>query len=87
MPQTVDFFRARLEAIRGWPRAIDLRHPLAVLTTRLPWSQLEAALAPIGRGNVRERILPEGEDLFGSGGGVGLARPSVTLAVRGYRSD
>ena len=38
MTQTVDFFRARLDAM------IDLRHPLAVLATRLPWSQLEAEL-------------------------------------------
>ena len=31
MAQTMDFFRARLDAMRGWPRAIDLRHPLAVI--------------------------------------------------------
>ena len=37
---TDDFFRARLEQM------IDLRHPLAVLATRLPWSAIEAALAP-----------------------------------------
>ena len=35
---TDDFFRARLEQM------IDLRHPLAVLATRLPWSAIEAAL-------------------------------------------
>ena len=62
MAQTVDFFRARLDAM------IDLRHPLAVLATRLPWLQLEAELAPIWRRESREGILPEGEDLFGSGG-------------------
>ena len=46
MAQTVDFFRARLGAM------IDLRHPLAVLATRLPWLpwlKLEAELAPIWR--------------------------------------
>ena len=32
---TDDFFRARLEQM------IDLRHPLAVLATRLPWSAIE----------------------------------------------
>ena len=37
---TPDFFRARLDAM------IDLRHPLAVLATRMPWAQIEAALAP-----------------------------------------
>ena len=33
---TTDFFRARLDAM------IDLRHPLAVLATRMPWSQIES---------------------------------------------
>jgi hypothetical protein len=36
---TDDFFRARLDQM------IDLRHPLAV-STRMPWSDIEAALAP-----------------------------------------
>ena len=36
--QTPDFFRARLDGM------IDLKHPLAVLATRLPWAQLEAEL-------------------------------------------
>lgn len=62
MTQSVDFFRARLDAM------IDLRHPLAVLATRLPWPQLEADLAPIWRRQVRDGVLPEGEDWFGSGG-------------------
>jgi transposase, IS5 family len=62
MAQTVDFFRARLDAM------IDLRYPLAVLATRLPWSQLEAELAPIWRRESRDGILAEGEDWFGSGG-------------------
>ena len=75
MTQTVDFFRARLDAM------IDLRHPLAVLAARLPWSQLEAELAPIWRRHVREGILPESEDLFGSGGGV-LVGSGVSHAGR-----
>ena len=62
MAQTMDFFRARLDAM------IDLRHPLAVLATRLPWPRLEAELAPIWRRDARTGMLPEGEDLFGSGG-------------------
>ena len=36
---TDDFFRARLDSM------IDLRHPLAVLAGRLPWSAVEAALS------------------------------------------
>jgi IS5 family transposase len=35
-----DFLRPRLDAM------IDLKHPLAVLAQRLPWAQIEAALAP-----------------------------------------
>ena len=62
MTQTVDFFHARLDAM------IDLRHPLAVLATRLPWLQLEADLAPIWQRRPRDGVLPEGEDWFGSGG-------------------
>ncbi len=36
---TDDFFRARLYAM------IDLRHPLAVLAQRMPWVEIERALA------------------------------------------
>jgi IS5 family transposase len=38
---TDDFFRARLDHM------IDMRHPLAVLTTRMPWAQIEASLTPL----------------------------------------
>ena len=75
MTQTIDFFRARLDAM------IDLRHPLAVLATRLPWLRLEAELAPIWQRDAREGILPDGVDLFGSGGGV-LAAAGVSYAGR-----
>jgi transposase, IS5 family len=75
MAQTVDFFRARLDAM------IDLNHPLAVLGTRLPWAQLEAELAPIWRREARAGVLPEGDDLFGSGGGV-LVAAGVSHAGR-----
>ena len=37
---TPDFFRSRLDQM------IDLRRPLAVLSTRLPWASIEAAVAP-----------------------------------------
>lgn len=37
---TDDFFRARIDQM------IDLGHPLAVLAERLPWAELQAALAP-----------------------------------------
>ncbi|MBB5413930.1 hypothetical protein HDG34_007913 [Paraburkholderia sp. HC6.4b] len=38
---TPDFFRSRLNAM------IDLRHPLAGLATRIPWTSIEATLAPV----------------------------------------
>ena len=38
-PATDDFFRARIDQM------IDLRHPLAVLASRMPWQELEARVA------------------------------------------
>jgi IS5 family transposase len=67
-----DFFRARPEPM------IDLKHPLAVLATRLPWCAIEAVLAP----KLARQALPpkrvQGQDLLGSfevelGGGVSSA--------------
>ena len=56
---TPDFFRSRLDAM------IDLKHPLAVLATRLPWAEIEAALAP----KMARQVLPtrrvRGQDLLG----------------------
>ena len=37
--QEFDFFRSRIDAM------INLNDPLAVLTSRLPWGQIEAAVA------------------------------------------
>src|SRR5258708_19239710 len=53
------FFRSRLDAM------IDLRHPLAVLATRIPWVSIEAALAPVFERRAREGRLSEDVDLFG----------------------
>ena len=39
MSDTADFFRSRLD------RMIDLRHPLAVLASRMPWQEIEASVA------------------------------------------
>ena len=38
-PATDDFFRARIDQM------IDLRHPLAVLASRMPWQEIEAGVA------------------------------------------
>ena len=66
---------------------IDLRHPLVVLTGRLPWSQIEAALAPaFARKNRLGRVMPGG-DLFGttleiSGAGISAAgRPRLPIRL------
>ena len=37
---TVGFFRVRLDGI------VDLRHPLTVLASHMPWIEIKAALAP-----------------------------------------
>lgn len=56
---TDDFFRARLDQM------IDLRHPLAVLASRMPWSQIESSLAPMFAHRERKGRLSEGTDMFG----------------------
>ena len=64
-----DFFRSRLDEI------IDLRHPLAVLSTRLPWASIEAAVAPKLAHPAKPIKRLIGEDLAGAfdaefGGGI-----------------
>lgn len=56
---TGDFFRARIDGM------IELRHPLAVLATRMPWREIEAALAEKFARRAREGRKLEGLDLFG----------------------
>jgi transposase, IS5 family len=77
---TDDFFRARLDSM------IDMRHPLAVLATRMPWADIEAALAPALAHKDRSGTSIEGSDLFGTtselvGAGVS-ARGRPRLPVR-----
>ena len=78
---TDDFFRARLDTM------IDMRHPLAVLATRMPWAQLEASLAPVFALKPRAGQIVEGSDLFGptlalAGSGVSNAgRPRLPIRL------
>lgn len=58
--QTPDFFRCRIDAM------INLRDPLAVLATRLPWGQIEAALAPVFEHLDRAGDTVESGDLLGT---------------------
>ena len=59
--ETSDFFRSRIDAM------INLSDPLAVLTTRLPWEQIEAALAPMFAHADRAGVASAEVDLFGPG--------------------
>ena len=68
---TDDFFRARLDQM------IDQRHPLAILAGRMPWSQIEAALAPSFARRNREGQVMEGCDLYGTTLEIAGAGPSA----------
>jgi IS5 family transposase len=76
-----DFFRARLDQM------IDLRHPLAVLAGRIPWSQIEAALSPAFERKHCQGQVVEIDDLFGTmeviaGAGVSAAgRPRLPIRL------
>jgi IS5 family transposase len=78
---TDDFFRARLDQM------IDLRHPLAVLATRMPWADIEASLAPAFAHRDRKGRVVEGADMFGAtlavaGAGVSNAgRPRLPIRL------
>ena len=78
---TDDFFRARLDQM------IDLRHPLAVLATRMPWAEIEASLAPLFAHRSRAGRAVSDADLFGTtselvGAGVSNAgRPRLPIRL------
>jgi len=76
---TDDFFRARLDQM------IDLHHPLVVLANRLPWPDIEAALAPAFERKNRQGRVVEFSDIFGTalatvGTGVSAAGRQVLIA-------
>lgn len=82
MADTADFFRARLDGM------VDHKHPLVVLSKRLPWAAIEQALAPHFARQARPRLpkrvtqdlLGEHEVEFGSGiSPAGRPRLSVRL--------
>ncbi len=68
-PATEDFFRLRLDQM------IDLRHPLAVLASRMPWQQIEASVAHLFVRKARAGVAMPDLDLFGEAPAV-VARPS-----------
>ncbi len=58
-PATEDFFRSRIDHM------IDLRHPLAVLASRMPWQQIEASVAQLFSRKGRSGVALPDLDLFG----------------------
>lgn len=58
-PATDDFFRARIDQM------IDLRHPLAVLSSRMPWQQIEASVSHLFLRKARAGQAMPDLDLFG----------------------
>ena len=81
MNDTADFFRSRLDQM------IDLRHPLVVLASRMPWQELEASIAHLFAKAVRSGKNIQDVDLFGGvskvvGSGVSPAgRPRLPLRL------
>lgn len=79
-PATEDFFRARLDHM------IDLRHPLCVLSSRMPWQQIEASVSHLFMRKARASVAMPDLDLFGEAPGVtgrvsNAGRPRVPLRV------
>ena len=78
---TDDFFRARLDSM------IDMRHPLVVLATRMPWAEIEVALLPTLAHKDRAGRLVEDADLFGAtsqlagAGQSNAGRPRLPMRV------
>lgn len=58
-PATDDFFRSRIDHM------IDLRHPLAVLASRMPWQEIEARVAQVFSRKGRAGVVMPDLDLFG----------------------
>jgi IS5 family transposase len=79
--QPVDFFRSRIDAM------INVNDPLAVLATRLPWSQIEAAVAQKFEHQNRVGQVLQREDLFGTtqtvigGGRSNAGRPKLPIRL------
>jgi IS5 family transposase len=58
-PATDDFFRSRIDHM------IDLRHPLVVLASRMPWQEIEARVAQVFSRKGRAGVAMPDLDLFG----------------------
>jgi len=81
MSDTDDFFRSRLDQM------IDLRQPLSVLASRMPWQEIEASVAHLFAHRLRSGKAMVNGDLFGTtasliGAGVSKAgRPRLMISL------
>ncbi len=66
---------------------IDLRHPLAVLATRMPWTEIEKSLAPLFARKARMGSMKLDADMFGptavvvAGGLSAAGRPRLPIRL------
>ena len=74
--QPIDFFRSRIDAM------INLNDPLAVLASRLPWGQIETAVAAKFEREHRAGQILESQDLFGT-----TATSAIQPAPPGLRAE
>jgi IS5 family transposase len=79
-PATDDFFRSRIDHM------IDLRLPLAVLASRMPWQEIEARVAQVFSHKGRAGVAMPDLDLFGeqvqrAAVSSNAARPRVPLRI------
>ena len=79
-PTTNYFFRSRIDQM------IDLRHPLAVLASRMPWQQIEASVSHLFVRKARAGVTMPDLDLFGEAPAVvgrksNAGRPRVPLRI------
>lgn len=79
-PATDDSFRARIDHM------IDLRHPLAVLSSRMPWQQIEASVSHLFLRKERVGVAMPDLDLFGvapavAGRKSNAGRPRLPLRI------
>jgi IS5 family transposase len=79
-PATDDFFRARIDQM------IDLRHPLSVLASRMPWQEIEARVAHLFVRKAHAGVAMPDLDLFGEkpprvAAASNAGRPRVPLRV------
>jgi IS5 family transposase len=79
--QAIDFFRNRIDAM------INLNDPLAVLASRLPWKQIEAAVAHKFEHQNRAGEVLKAQDMFGTSetlvgaGRANAGRPKLPIRL------